>query len=82
MERQTFEHTLKILIKNYENKNHVSNEEAVLEAINHNSFWSEQLQEIMKVFKDETMHFRILSRVASKVRDTHNRLTLFNAVTL
>ena len=81
MARQTFENTLEVLLKNYENRNHISNEEAVLESINHCTLWSEQLQEIMKVFKDETMHFKVLSRVASKIRDVHNRLALFNTTT-
>jgi len=34
------------------------------------------------VFKDENTHMRVLSRVASKVRDQHNRFGLFTPFTL
>lgn len=66
---KAFEHTMQVLLKNYETKNFVSNQQAVTEAASVSSFWSEQVIELMKVFKDEATHFEVLSRIASKVRD-------------
>ena len=82
MTDKEFEHTIQILLKNYENKNYVSNEEAVIEATNSRTFWSEQVHELLKLFKDEVMHFKVLSAVSSKIRDRHNRLALFNPLNL
>lgn len=77
-----FEHTMHVLLKNYQNKNFVSNDQAVTDTAHRGSFWSDQIKEILKVFKDEATHFEVLSRIAGKVRDQHNRLCLFTPMTL
>lgn len=60
---------MNILIRNYEDKNMVSNMQVVIESANRNSFFSEQLNEMMKVFNDDAIHFKVLSRIAHYVKD-------------
>ena len=55
--RRDFEHTLNLLLKNYKDQNKGTNMQVIAEAVNKNSFWLDQVKEILHVFRDDQMKY-------------------------
>ena len=71
-----FEHTIKVLITNYENENHASNEAVIKDVSQKNSIWTRQAQEMLHVFKDTTTFNKAATLLIPRIKDKHIRFAL------